>query len=98
VAAAVVSLARVHHFAAAAIHAIVDIASRTIATRNFSVFGRAFAFAVTAAVVCLARVRRGSGVVAITFNGHIFRLVIINFGCIAFAFEQLANVLVVKFD
>ena len=40
----------------AAIHAIVDIASRAIATRNFSVCGRAFAFAVTAAVVFLARV------------------------------------------
>ena len=38
--------------------AIVGKASRAIATRNFSVFGRAFAFAVTAAVVCLARVRR----------------------------------------
>ena len=40
----------------AAIHAIVDVASRAIATRNSSVFGRAFAFAVTAAVVSLARV------------------------------------------
>ena len=43
---------------AASIHAIVAIASRAIATRNSSVCGRAFAFAVTAAVVFLARVRR----------------------------------------
>ena len=41
----------------AAIHAIVDIASRAIATRNSSVFGRrAFARGVAAAVVVLARV------------------------------------------
>jgi len=47
----------------AAIHAIVGKASRAIATRNFSVCGRAFAFAVTAAVVCVARVHHGTGTV-----------------------------------
>jgi len=49
----------------AAIHAIVDIASRAIATRNSSVCGRAFAFAVTAAVVFLARVHFAASIHAI---------------------------------
>ena len=41
----------------AAFRAVVDIASRAIATRNSSVFGRrAFARGVAAAVVVLARV------------------------------------------
>ena len=46
-----------HAQTSAAIHAIVDKARRAIATRNSSVFERAFAFFVTAAVVCLALVR-----------------------------------------
>jgi len=41
----------------AALRAIVGKTSRAIATRNFPPLARAFAFAVTAAVVCLARVR-----------------------------------------
>merc|ERR1719237_149236 len=49
----------------AALRPIVGIASRAIATRNFSVCGRAFAFAVTAAVVFLARVHFGAAIHAI---------------------------------
>ena len=49
---------RTHAQTSAAIHAIVDKARRAIATRNFSVFERAFAFFVTAAVVSFARVYR----------------------------------------
>ena len=44
-------------FLFAALRTVVGKTSRAIATRSFSPLARAFAFFVTAAVVCLARVR-----------------------------------------
>merc|ERR1711934_1308596 len=54
---------------------------------------RAFAFAVTAAVVCLAFVRCGVVCAIASRNGHIFHLVIINSVLIAFAFVLLAVIM-----